>query len=119
MQSGICRFLRFCLRPVLPGLLLAALAPVGPTIADQVTTDVPAVPWHGLAADTGEAAFPRYPAGLPGATEFEFLLRETGDRLPLRGLFFRTADGLRVGAQGSFDPHSGDLRAIFALQLDF
>ena len=109
----------FRLRPALSGLALAALVPAGPAIAGEVGADVPEAPWHRLTADGGEAGFRQYPAGFRGLTGFELVLREADDGVPRRGLFFRVGDRLRIGAQGSFDPGSGNLRAIVALKLDF
>ena len=124
MHPGILRFPRFRLCPasfslVLAGLMLAAFAPVGPAIAGEVTTVVTAVPWHRLPADGGEAGSRDYSAGLWGLQGFEFLPWEVDESMPWRGLFFRAGDGLRIGAQGSFEPGSGNLRAIVALKLDF
>ncbi len=124
MQPGVLRFPRFLLRSapfslVLSGLVFASLVPVGPAIAGEVTTVVPAVPWHRLPADGGEAGFRQYRAGFQDLAGFEFVLREADESVPWRGLFFRAGDGLRIGAQGSFEPGSGNLRAIVALKLDF
>ena len=124
MQPGILRFPRFRLRPasfslVLAGLMLAACAPVGPANAGEVVAEVLAVPWQRLPAGGGEAGFRQYPAGFRGLTEFELVLREADDGVPWRGLFFRAGDRLRIGAQGSFEPGSGNLRVIVALKLDF
>ncbi len=124
MQPGVLRFLLFRLRPALfslalSGLALAALVPVGPAIAGEVAAEVLAVPWQRLPADGWEDGFRQYPAGFRGLTEFELVLREADDGVPWRGLFFRAGDGLRIGAQGSFEPGSGNLRVIVALKLDF
>jgi hypothetical protein len=119
MQTGVRRFPRFLLRLVLSGLSLAALAPVGPAIAGEVGVEVPAVAWQRLPTDDGEVGFRRYPAGFRGLTGFELVLREADDGVPWRGLFFRVGGGLRIGAQGSFEPGSGNLRAIIALKLNF
>jgi len=99
--------------------MLAALVPVGPAIAGEVGTGVSPAPWLPLPADDGEAGSRHYPAGFRGSTAFEFVLWEADDGVPWRGLFFRAGDGLRIGAQGSLDPGSGNLRAIVALKLDF
>jgi hypothetical protein len=124
MQPGVLRFLLFRLRPapfslVLAGLALAALVPVSPAIAGEVAADVPPVPWHHVLPDDGEAGFLQSPAGFRGLTGLEPVLREADDGVPWRGLFFHAGDGLRIGAQGSFDPGSGNLRAMVALKLDF
>ena len=124
MPPDVLRFLLFRLRPapfslVMSGLAFAALVPVGPAIAGEVTTVVSAVPWHRLPADGGEAGSRDYSAGLWGLQGFEFLPWEAVESMPWRGLFFRAGDGLRIGAQGSFEPGSGNLRAIVALKLDF
>ena len=116
MQPGVRRFLLARLRPA---LLLAALAPVAPALAGEVAADAPAAPWQRLPADDGEAGFRHYPAGFRGRTGFELVLREADEGVPWRGLFFRAGGGLRIGAQGSFDAGSGNLRAIVALKLDF
>ncbi len=119
MQPGVRRFLLVRLRPALSGLVLAALAPVGPAIAGEAAADVPPVTWHRLPADDGEAGFRRSPAGSRGLTGLEFVLREADEGVPWRGFFFRAGDGLQIGAQGSLDPGSGNLRAIVVLKLDF
>jgi hypothetical protein len=124
MQPGVLRFLLVRLRPapfslVLAGLALAALAPVGPAIAGEVGVGVPAVPWHRLPAGDGEAGFQQDPAGFLGLTGLEFVLLEVDEGVPWRSLFFRAGDGLRIGAQGSLDPGSGNLRAMVVLKLNF
>ena len=124
MQPGVLRFPRFLLRPapfslVLSGLMLAALAPVEPAIAGEVGADVPPVPWHQILPDDGEASFRQNPDGFQGLTGLELVLREADNGVPWRGLFFRAGDRLRIGAQGSLDSGSGNLRAIIALKLDF
>ena len=119
MQAGICRFLLFCLRPALFGLLLAALAPAGSVVADEVMAAAPVVPWQGLLADDNEPAFRQHPVSWQGLARLEFIVEETGDGSTRRSLFFRAADWVRFGARGSFDLRSRDLRAIVALRLDF
>ena len=124
MQRSVCRFLLLCLRPalfnlVLAGLVFAALVPAAPAIAGEVGAGVPAVPWHRLPADDGEAGFRQDRAGFRGLTGLGFVLRQADEGVPWPGLFFRAGDGLWIGAQGSFNPGSGDLGAIAALKLDF
>ncbi len=119
MQPGVRRFLLVRLRPALSGLVLAALAPVGPAIADEVGVDVPPVSWHHILPDDRAAGFRQDPAGSWGLTGFEFSPWEADEGVPWRGLFFRAGDGLRIGAQAIFEPGSGNLRAIVALKLDF
>ena len=119
MQPGFRRLVLVPVRPVLSGLVFAALVPVGPAIAGEVGAGVTAVPWHRLPADDGDAGFSQYPTEFRDLTGFEFSPREGDEGVPRRGLFFRAGDGLRIGAQGSFDPGSGDLHAIVALKLDF
>ena len=119
MQPGFRRLVLFRLGPVLSGLVFAALVPVGPAISGEVGAGVPAVPWHRLPADDGEAGFWQYPANFSERAGFEFVLRETVEGVPSRDLFFRAGDRLRIGAQGGFDFDSSDLRAIVSLKLDF
>ena len=119
MQPGVRRLVLFRLGPVPSGLVFAALVPVGPAIAGEVGAGGPAVPWHRLPADDGEAGFRQHSTDLFGLAGFEFVLREADEGAPSRDLFFRAGDGLRIGAQGGFDFDSGDLRAIVALKLDF
>ena len=127
MQPGVIRILLARLSSplldlVLAGLLLAALAALalaGPAIAGEAGPKVPPVPWQYLPADGGEAGLPQSPAGLRGLTAFELVVREADDGVRWHGLFFRAGDGLRIGAEGSFNPASGGLWAIFSLKLDF
>ncbi len=119
MQHGTLRFSRCLLRPVLFGLMFAALIPAGPAVAGEAPTGVYALPWQRLLADNGGAGFRPGPTDLRGLTGVEPLVREAADGVPWRGLYFRAGRGLRVGAEGAFDPGFGDLRAIVALKLDF
>ena len=119
MQPGICRLFLFRLSPALSGLALAALVPVGSAIAGEVAAGGPAMLWHHLQVDDGGAGVSHYPRDFRGLMGFEFSPREVGEGVTWRGLFFRAGDGLRIGAQGSFEPGSGNLRAIVALKLDF
>jgi hypothetical protein len=124
MTPGVLRFPRFLPGParfglVLSGLMLAAPVPVGPAGAGEIGAGVSAAPWQGPPAGGGEAGFQPDPAGFPGLAALEFVIRETDEGAPSRGLFFRAGDGLRLGAQGSFDSGSGDLRALIALRLNF
>ena len=52
-------------------------------------------------------------------TGLEFVWGEADDGLYPAGLFYRASPGFRIGAQGSFDPGSSDLRAVVAFKLDF
>ena len=127
MQPRVRRFLLARLCPVLSdlvlgGLLLVALAALvlaGPAIAGEVTTGVPAAPWQRLTADSGDIGPSQYPIDFPGLTGSDFFLRKADDGGLWRGFFFGAGGGLRIGAQGSFDPGSGNLRAMIALKLDF
>jgi hypothetical protein len=127
MQPGVRHFLLARLCPalsdlVLACLLLAALAALvlaGPAIAGEVTAEGPAAPWRRLPADGGEAGFSQNPAGFRGLLGFEFSPREGGAGASWHGVFFRAGGGLRIGAQGSLDSGSGNLRAIVALKFDF
>ncbi|MHA1530255.1 MAG: hypothetical protein ACTSVG_14635 [Alphaproteobacteria bacterium] len=119
MQHGALQFSRFLLRPALFGLMLAVLIPAGPAIAGEGTAGVSAPPWQRLPADDEEAGFRPDSAGLRGLTGFGPVLREADYGAPWRGLFFHAGRGLRIGAEGAFDPGFGHLRAIVALKLDF
>ena len=127
MQPGVRRFLLILLAPlrpawfglVLAGLMLAAPAPVGTANAGEVGADAPPVPWHRLPADDRQAGVGQYLAGFRGLTGLGLASREADDGVPWHGLFLRAGDGLRIGAEGSFNPGSGGLRAIVALKLDF
>ncbi len=104
---------------VLSGLALAAITPAEPAIAGEVEAGVSAVPWGHASPEGDETGFAQFPAGFQSSQRFGLSLREADESLPSDGLFFRTGDGLRIGGQGSYDPGSGDLRAIVALKLDF
>ncbi len=119
MQPGFRRLVFFRLGPVLSGLAFAALLPVGPAIGSEAGEDVPAMPWHRLPADDGEAGIRQIPTDFWGRAGFEFILREVVEGTPARDFSFRAGGGLLIGAQGGFDFDSGDLRAIVSLKLDF
>ncbi len=99
--------------------MFAALVPVGPAIAGEVAVGDPAVLWQHLPEGGRDAGFSQYPADFRDWTGFGFSPWGADGGAPWRGLFFRAGDGLRIGAQGSLDPGSGDLRAVVALKLDF
>ena len=75
--------------------------------------------WHRLPADDEEPGFRQYPRDFWGRAGFEFVLREVVEGAPARDLFFRAGDRLGIGAQGSYDFDSNDLRAIVSLKLEF
>ena len=58
-------------------------------------------------------------ANWPAGTGLEFIWGEADGELYPAGLFFRASPGIRIGAQGSFDPGSSELRAVVAFKLDF
>ena len=99
--------------------MFAALIAAGPAFAGEVAAGAPVAPWRQLTADNGAAGIWQSPVRFRGLAGLELVLRAPDDGAPSRGLFFRAGGGLRIGARGSFDPGSGDLRAIFALRLDF
>ena len=101
------------------GLALAVLVAVGPAMGDEVTAGAPPSPWHRLSPGGSDVGFQPDPAGLRDLPVTPFFLRRAERLLSSRGLFFDAAEGLRIGAQGSFNPGSGNLRAIVCLKLEF
>ncbi|MFQ5567265.1 MAG: hypothetical protein ACE5EU_13010 [Paracoccaceae bacterium] len=98
---------------------LAALVPAGPAIAGEATAGGPAAPWQRLPAHGWGAGPAHYPADFRGLAGSAFSPGEGGGGAPWGGVFLGAGDGLRIGALGSRDARSGDLRAIVALELDF
>ena len=50
---------------------------------------------------------------------FEFVPGRGNGNHRSGGLFFRTSEGLLIGARGNFNPGSGDMSAGFAFRLEF
>jgi hypothetical protein len=57
---------------------------------------------------------------LPGPfSGFTLSRKRTSDGIRPDGIFFQAGEGVAVGASGSIDLGSGNLRALLALRLDF
>ena len=100
-------------------MVLAALASMAPATAGEVTALPGAAPWQGLPDGGTVVGPPERQAGWPISSGFEFVPGGGNGDQHSGGLFFRTSEGLRIGARGSINPGSGNMSAIFALRLEF
>ena len=90
-----------------------------PAFADEATALPGVAHCQGLPIANTVDGLPERQAGWQNPTGFEFLPGGGDGDSRSGGLFFRTSEGLLIGARGNFIPGSGIMSAVIALRLEF